>query len=160
MTLAFSQTINDKPTYFVEKIWQCFPEEYKAVYFNDFLEGLIEIDYDFQVNASDFRAKKHTIRRDKSNRWEAGTKIHFSINVRKKNLFQFAPVINVISTQSIEINNIAPFLCGVFIDGNELSGKEIETLALNDGFDTVDDFWNYFTEDFKGKIIHWTNLKY
>lgn len=28
------------------------------------------------------------------------------------------------------------------------------------GFDSVKDFFRYFNKDFKGKIIHWTDLKY
>lgn len=36
----------------------------------------------------------------------------------------------------------------------------IEKIAINDGFDSVDDFFSWFKDDFTGKIIHWTNLKY
>jgi hypothetical protein len=39
---------------------------------------------------------------------------------------------------------------------------EIEELAINDGFDSVADFWDYFSSygDFEGRIIHWTDLTY
>lgn len=33
-------------------------------------------------------------------------------------------------------------------------------LAINDGFESIDDFFNYFNEDTTGKIIHWTDLEY
>ena len=37
---------------------------------------------------------------------------------------------------------------------------QMETLAIADGFDSIEDFFKYFTNDFTGKIIHWTDLKY
>ena len=33
-------------------------------------------------------------------------------------------------------------------------------LAINDGFESLKHFFEYFNEDFEGKIIHWTDLKY
>lgn len=36
----------------------------------------------------------------------------------------------------------------------------VEVLAKNDGFSGVKEFFEWFSEDFKGKIIHWTDLKY
>jgi len=41
-----------------------------------------------------------------------------------------------------------------------LSEIELEQLAKNDGFNSVEDFWNWFTEDFKGQIIHFTDFRY
>ena len=38
--------------------------------------------------------------------------------------------------------------------------QTMEKLAYNDGFESVEAFFNYFCKDFKGKIIHWTNLRY
>jgi hypothetical protein len=38
--------------------------------------------------------------------------------------------------------------------------EEMIRLARNDGFDSVEDFFSFFPEDFKGKIIHWTDLRY
>ena len=43
---------------------------------------------------------------------------------------------------------------------NLLSKQAVEILAKNDGFDTVDAFFAYFTQDFDGKIIHWTDFVY
>ena len=48
----------------------------------------------------------------------------------------------------------------VNIDGKWLDDSQIEKLALNDGFDSVKDFFNWFSEDFVGKIIHWTDARY
>ena len=33
-------------------------------------------------------------------------------------------------------------------------------LAVNDGFDGLKEFFQFFDRDFSGKIIHWTTQKY
>ena len=48
----------------------------------------------------------------------------------------------------------------VIIDGRYLNYDEIKILSLNDGFDSVQQFFKWFNKDFEGKIIHWTKLKY
>lgn len=120
--------------------------------------------------------KLHTIREDKHYRWRTGMDIHFYVFARTKARLQFAPVVKVKRIQSIEIE-IAGFnkdghVAGalVKIDGKYLGGynhlkelpscKHVRRLALNDGFDSVQDFFAYFNKDFTGKIIHWTDLKY
>lgn len=110
--------------------------------------------------------KIHTIRQDIKNKWKPGNKIHFVINNRTKNRYQFAPTIVCTSTQQIIIKyfyngKTEQFdLPTVLIDGKEKKGKQLLELANNDGFDTVEDFFAYFKTDFTGKIIHWTNFKY
>lgn len=84
-------------------------------------------------------------------------------------MFRFAPSITVVSVQLIEIvyytdrevllNDLPPKK-RVAIDGNILKEAEILQLAQNDGFDTVEEFFEYFNEDFTGKLIHWTDKKY
>ena len=107
--------------------------------------------------------KVHSIREDKHNRWKSGILIHFAKGVRTKNYINFM-LGQCFSTQKIKImyNNIQP--CGntlsVSIDDWELSLNEIERLAINDGFDSMDDFLNWFDKDFFGKVIHWTDLRY
>lgn len=46
-----------------------------------------------------------------------------------------------------------------------LNEKQIEELALNDGFDNVDSFWKYFEKacrnnQYEFHIIHWADKKY
>ncbi len=171
MILPFSTKMNDKPTYFVEKIWQSLNhfqlvnvEEFFK--FSDQLETkkMIDIKYlDNQFGHKD-KGKCHTIREDKNDRWKAGNKIDFFINCRQPDMFRFAPVLPVVSTQKVEIiydkifgKNIYP---DIRIDNTRLHPEKFETLAQNDGFDTIEDFFAYFNEDFKGKIIHWTDLRY
>ena len=63
--------------------------------------------------------------------------------------------------------------CTIWIDENcyvanysvdynqsEQRQKKMELLSQNDGFDSVQDFLDYFSENFYGKIIHWTDLIY
>jgi hypothetical protein len=41
-----------------------------------------------------------------------------------------------------------------------LSDGMVERLALNDGFENVDQFFSWFGFEFTGYIIHWHDLKY
>jgi len=114
-------------------------------------------------------AKIHTIRADEKDRWKAGRLIHFIINNRSKERFQFAPVIAVKSLekfvlewQDIEGDGVMEPIG--WIDGKVFAlGRDAENwieLAKNDGFESTEDFFNWFDKPFKGKIIHWTNHKY
>jgi hypothetical protein len=170
MILEFSTQLNGKPTNFVEKIWDGlikesisnFEEmwEYENRYENEIFDLM-----DF--NKADF-SKFHTIREDKTGRWKVGTKIDFFINCRQPTMFRFAPVLQVVSIQNIYITYTATNKAMVFIDDvcfymQNLSvegNHKMLHLAQNDGFDTIQDFFEYFSEDFKGKIIHWTDLRY
>lgn len=100
--------------------------------------------------------KLHTIREDSKSRWKIGMKIHFATGVRTNNYNQFHSGVCV-STQIIVIVDRE-----IFIDGKQLSDDEIEYLSINDGFDELEHFWGWFDQytPFKGRIIHWTDLKY
>jgi len=166
MTLSFSTHIKGKPTHFVGKIWDSLYKsgfgdhqysKYNLAHMEKFGSQMDELMPPFHERT----AKIHTIRADKSNRWKPGNKIHFVINNRTPDRFQFAPIIKCESIQSIKIKNMFDDRHSVEIGGIKLQDTEIETLALNDGFESVDDFWAYFfMEDFEGKIIHWTDYRY
>jgi hypothetical protein len=172
MTLSFAEQLNQKATHFVEKIWQSLLTdniEMNAFLFSEKLKQIIPKIGKMKVG--DFHQKRHTIREDKSNKWKAGNDIHMVINNRTPDRFQFAPTIKCISTQLIWIKSLEKkILVENYIDDNktipdnffwkELQEDEVLSLIKNDGFDSVDEFWNYFNKDFSGKIIHWTNLKY
>jgi len=110
--------------------------------------------------------KIHTIREDKTNRWKSGRKIHLwrgnPRNVSKQP-YSFGEE-TCISTQEIFIHcdfgPSAGLYRFVIIDGRQLSGDELEQLAINDGFASARQFFKWFKSDFSGKIIHWTDLKY
>ncbi len=171
MTLGFTQTINGKPNGFVEKILAGL-----------YLDGQCSIDFlvekarEYQLPAEYFffdsalftvrrvTPKRHTIRGDIHGLWRAGNKIHPVINNRTPKRLQFAPTLKCWSTQTIEITHKR---CGTNVTigdvGNDfkyLGYDSIKTIALNDGFESVEDFFDYFNKDFTGKIIHWTALRY
>lgn len=169
MTLGFSTQINGKPNYFPQKILKGLPigkweKSASLSYFGDstLAPYLTSSEYD-KANP-----KLHTIRKDEHNRWKAGMDIHFVINNRTENRFQFAPVVKCVSVQRLKIeynpsNSIYPHVNVIVFESGSytfLSEKSILKLAINDGFDSVEDFFAYFNTDFKGKIIHWTDLKY
>ncbi len=169
MILPFKTEINGKPTYFVEKIWAGFENHCVDSFYH---EGKVSGKYEFEDNWS-FAPKIHTIREDKHNRWQVGKMIDFYINNRTKKAFCFAPRVPVVNVQEIKIywfGNSRELIFSktsnkydnveVVIDNKSLSIKEIERLVMNDGFDNVADFFSYFNEDFKGKIIHWTKINY
>lgn len=170
MTLSFQTKwpermgeLAGEPNYFVEKIWDGlhFPNCRDA--FDLFRDNYIKKFGQDWDSEDEFNPKLHTIRLDPHNRWKQGTKIHFVINNRTKDRFQFAPVIECMSVQKIEIvyrhiKNERP--ANAWIDGRIMSEDEIEQLSLNDGFPSVEAFFQYFNGDFSGKIIHFTDLKY
>jgi hypothetical protein len=164
--------MNSKPTYFVERIHKCF--SLKEVYMIAGLDPSAHYPKNYNFIAKDkLPAKLHTIREDEKDRWKAGNKIDFFINCRQKDMFRFAPVLPVVSTQKVEIKWFELFdkkMVRVFIDnksfacvkfdGTMIVTGEMLLFAQNDGFDTIEDFLTYFNADFKGKIIHWTDLRY
>ncbi|AMA48971.1 hypothetical protein [Flavobacterium covae] len=189
MILPFSEQLNGNKTYFPEKILTGLINKKLATQ-SDVLGTFVKKDglvktvtinagnnivnvqlltkyiFDFTIIHNE---KLHTIREDKKNRWQPGVNIDFFINARKKNMFRFAPVLPVVSIQDIEIVyyhnreslvNDLPQNRAIIIGKKRLNNDEIKTLAQNDGFNSVDDFFTYFNTEFKGKIIHWTDLKY
>lgn len=157
MTLSFSTHIDGKPTCFVEKIWWGIFDVYGHLYFDYFSK---ELNHRGISMTESMPPKIHTIRADPKNRWRAGMNIHFVIHNRTPNRFQFAPVLPCISVQEIEIVNDSEIEQGkkIIVDGKHLTN--CHQLVMNDGFDSIDDFWNYFGDYFRGKIIHWTDHQY
>lgn len=103
--------------------------------------------------------KIHTIREDFAGRWKPGRSIQFGIQVRTAGYYQFKSG-KCVSVQSIFLN---PILGTVQIDGRPLEDSEIKILAHNDGFNSVEEFWNWFNFDDGARefrLVHWTNFKY
>jgi len=178
-----------KPNHFTNKIakgvWQNYPK-----LFNEHTNTFSDSDWNkfdkikpFE-NISEYDKERlypkiHTIRNDKNNRWKVGSKIHPVINNRTKNRFQFTPTLEVKGIQRIEIEwtDLGSLLgreALIYIDNIKCVGKyseidkyhydfpgqSLQNLALNDGFESVEQFFSWFNKDFNGKIIHWTNLTY
>ena len=186
MIVPFSTQLNGKPTYFPEKILSGMIKEFENKK-NENFKNTPEFIYDFGEYANyhdvdqcisfidECKPKLHTIREDKKDRWKVGYLIDFFINSRTVNMFRFAPRINCVGIQKIEmewskseIDTINIYIddeCyvsnyGIDYNSSTQRQKRMEALAFNDGFDSVEDFLNYFNTDFTGKIIHWTDLKY
>lgn len=183
MILPFSTQISGKPTLFPEKILSGMLKEFE----NNGKENFKEVP-NFIYNYGEFmdyhnadsilelvdelKPKIHTIRKDNSERWKEGMNIDFFINSRRSNMFRFAPTICVWSTQTIFIEYVPTgkkmelrpivWIDNIFFYHESISidKKKMLKLAENDGFETIEDFFNYFNEDFEGKIIHWTDFKY
>ncbi|GGB82817.1 hypothetical protein GCM10007424_23560 [Flavobacterium suaedae] len=181
MILPFSTQLNGKPTYFPEKIiaglnnYSLIDAETAHKLMLDCILKKSGISYPINFNrVLTHTPKKHTIRTDKNNRWRADMPIHFYINNRQPDMFQFAPVVRCASVQDIQINwfsdirstdpsKISPLrfnYVDVIVDGKLKNIAQVKILSLNDGFETIEDFFAYFNTDFTGKIIHWTDLKY
>ena len=113
--------------------------------------------------------KKHTIRTDAHDRWHAGMKMHQSTGVRTKQ-YKLIRVDTCTGTQKITIVWRYYKLVSsayVYVDDkcigsytNQYPSGMLKVLARNDGFDSVEDFFNWFNTDYIGKIIHWTDLRY
>lgn len=106
-------------------------------------------------------SKIHSIREDKPDRWKEGNTIHFATGVRTKNYNNFKTD-TCKGTQIIEIIWKSGYINDtvVKVDGKELTLEEKQRLAWNDGFVNLFEFYTWFSSDFKGKIIHWTDFKY
>ena len=162
MNIPFSQELNGKPTYFAEKIWSAIDS------------NLILVDNktDFKLNNQsklsffdnkvfrECKPKLHTIRDiDKFKNLKEGSLIHCVYNNRQKNRLQFAPTFTHKGKQLIEIEYIKniPY---VHIDGKYLITAAIHQLAINDGFECMEDFFAYFNTAKQAYIHHFTNFKY
>lgn len=171
-----------KATYFVQKIHKSIFDLGLEPPYNFLPSTQKELSEDFE--RLKIKSKLHTIRRDQHNRWKVGMMIDFYINARTKKMFRFAPRVPVKSLQKITftwkdstsfshvLGTAIDRVCVIEVDGRFygdayfyqgklVSGTyTLEPLATNDGFDTVQEFFDWFHEDFSGKIIHWTDLKY
>ncbi len=105
--------------------------------------------------------KVHTIREDKKNRWSTGQKIDgYCGNGKGKREKFFEDTCHSTQTISIVYGDNKLARPTIMVDGQELSEVECIKLAVNDGFNSLDDFLGWFSDDYKGKIIHWTGLRY
>ncbi|MBO2546071.1 hypothetical protein J0871_16765 [Salegentibacter sp. BDJ18] len=177
-------------TNFVEKIWTSLDEEllfsfYREKYQVDFanrelVDKLLKERADYDINWTLYDHlrlsnvfKAHTIRGDYHDRWKPGNDIHFYINVRKPNQFLFAPVMKCTAVQSIDFTHFHDHIEVELSDNfwkarGSVKGKiyewdiQLQILAQNDGFDTVEDFFSWFNETTAtgSKLIHWTKYTY
>jgi hypothetical protein len=104
--------------------------------------------------------KIHTIREDKNRRWQQGMKIHFATGVRTKKYNQFKQGFCKWN-QSVELYPESREIYLGLNGGMHLLDKNHnEMFAKNDGFDSEDEFWEWFNKPFYGVVIHWTDFVY
>lgn len=113
--------------------------------------------------------KEHTIREDATNRWKVGMTMHMATGVRTKGYNQFAKK-TCLGIQKVEIKwhnppaNQSHLGRGVkvLIDGENISHNDeiLDALVKKDGFNDRKEFFSWFSEDYTGKILHWTDFKY
>jgi len=153
MNLILSKT----PPYLEEKIWACLLGN-NLVSSADFL-------LHYNKNVKNFTRVVespvlHIIVADNFNQWKPGKIIR--IKSEDNTETQLMPDFKCVSTQKIHIKYKRELssIPMVFVDDNNICESEIKILSKNCGFDSTYDFCEYFKENFKGKIIHWTRLRY
>jgi hypothetical protein len=151
MILGFKTHVNGKPTYFKEKILAPYTGELDR-----------------------FRTKIHTIR--KGFRWKEGMAIHMATGIRTKNYQQFNRGISQLErctgTQDIWIyardrrilvwEKDHPEAPDNVTNGSwkELDPDTMQELALNDGFNSLQELFAWFFPIFGGQVVHWTGERY
>lgn len=159
MILSFKEKFPwGEPTHFKEKIWASVEK----------------------TNYPQETPKLHTIR--EGERWEPNMKLHMATGVRSKNYNQFnkdIPELQFVkSVQRIDILHRSPTCVIIFIDRKifyskivyikgghimqrEFHPAEFREFIKNDGFDSEQDFWEWFSKPLRnGQLIHWSDLKY
>jgi hypothetical protein len=173
MILGFMKRFPDKTeTKFKEKILRGIYEYQmeKCIFDPMYSGGITNIQSD-----NNEIPKLHTIRNDQHKRWKEGMEIHFCTGVRTKQMDNFA-MGACKSVQEIEIwylSGNGAYPKDIIIDGRRLEYKEINEVVLNDGFKNGGNFLKYFRssaeyEDspkgdypvYRGRLIHWTDLRY
>lgn len=103
------------------------------------------------------REKKHSIRRGDATSHQIGRPIQLYRRVRQKNMRKIVDVDPVcVGRVNITIDRDSR---SVTIGGYPIATQEIEKLATDDGFATVDEFFDFFTYParprFYGTLIYW-----
>jgi len=106
--------------------------------------------------------KIHSIRVDQHERWREGMDIHFATGMRTPNYdnFQMGKCTGVQHIEVINRESLSGPEQMIRVDGFNLSIELAEELAINDGFDSLEQFFKWFDSDFEGRLIHWTDERY
>lgn len=103
-----------------------------------------------------FGIKIHTVRVDAKERFKVGMTLDHCTGVRTKKFKK-----HITNTcKRIDKVFIDPRTKTIKINGIELSDLEKAIFAFNDGFDSIQGFWKWFTETKNYRLIQWTDFKY
>ncbi len=108
------------------------------------------------VNVLKNGVKKHTIRRRKV---KTGCVLRHVVYPYHPTQRKCVLANECVSCQGIRIN-VSGHENAVWVDGILLTEEKLEQLVHNDGFNSLAEFWSFFTTDLEGYIIHWTDLRY
>lgn len=100
--------------------------------------------------------KIHTIRDDEKERFKVGMILDHSTGVRTKKFKKH--ITN--SCKRIDRIYIDPRTKSIKLNGIELTDFEKQLIIVNDGFDSVQDFWDWFKVPKHRRLIQWTDFKY
>jgi hypothetical protein len=107
-----------------------------------------------------------TFREDRLKRWKAGRVIQFYEGGYRQGQRKKFHEDTCKSVQEVVMQNAFGEILFSFDGGKQksLSYEQLFDMARNDGFDSVTEFITYFIpkagSEWKGRIIHWTDLKY
>ncbi|MDR6196175.1 hypothetical protein [Siphonobacter sp. SORGH_AS_0500] len=151
MKLGFLDKYSDNTkTRFPEKIWAGIPRGEAKMNFGIYVPNL----------RTQFPPKIHTLREDREQLWQSGKEITCVLHKGKPNEYEFAKLV----CRSIQNVEIIPFglnrMPEVYVDGRLLSDAETEAFIKNDGFDSVLQFRLWFSSNWTGRLIHWTDKRY
>ena len=157
MTLSFSQKFRDgTPNHFIEKIWASLPAD-----------KLIRSDI-YIPSPGRYYPKIHTLRAPRL--WYMGQKIHFVVNNRQPNRYQFAETYYAHYVRDVEIvyDGADQQYLGIFISNLDVTKtrrflhgeEELLQFARNDGFDSIEQFKAWFNKPQKLRMIGWTPYPY
>ncbi|UHG91789.1 hypothetical protein [Spirosoma oryzicola] len=113
--------------------------------------------------------KKHTLREDLKNRWKAGNSIQFVVGNRTRFRRQFhSGECTGTQTVHITINKKGTNRLRVLVNGSFLKDDTLLLFILNDGFESMTEFMDWFEPLVEAapnrlltlKLIHWTDLRY
>jgi hypothetical protein len=112
--------------------------------------------------------KIHTLREDPKRRWREGMMIDFVEGSRYKPtvfLSEAVASIQEVTIKCYRMINYGNRTFDIEVDCKELNAFDKGEFIRNDGFDTHEDFLNwFFPNDTFGhlrlRLIHWTDLKY
>lgn len=147
-----------EPTNFVEKLRNTFENKGLILALNPKINGSQLFKFINQLDTDESGIKAHTIRRGK--RFKKGDvfspRAWSDIPYASKQVI-IAPDQIVTNTWDFEITEDGKYL----INGKESNYIQLNKIALNDGFESLDDFELWFNlkikEPFKGQIICWDN---
>jgi len=102
------------------------------------------------------KEKIHTIRKDVGNKWRTGVKINFWMhNPRNVQLYPYEFATS--HTRKVDNIIIMPGQNKIIIENNIfVSLKDLNNIAVRDGFDDFEHFKTWFDKPFSGKLIHWS----